>query len=133
MDGLEFMVGTWLGEKDGDPVEEHWSDVRYGVMLGSLRWYKHERLHLTEIMEIASGTPIVLRCRHFRAGLVALEDRPVLFELEGTDGSSSVWRHVAEGPKQRMRYERRGDSMTVEFEAEAGPPLVDGVFRFSLA
>ncbi|MGE0002699.1 MAG: DUF6265 family protein [Fimbriimonadaceae bacterium] len=128
----KLLAGAWAGEKDGDPVEEHWTDELDGLMQGMMRWHKGGYLHLSELMEIVAGDPTQLRVRHFRTGLHAIEDEAIVFLLEQATNERAVWRLDGSDPVQRMVYQRSGEGIAVHFECDSGLPLVKGTFRYQM-
>lgn len=127
-----LLAGAWAGEKDGDPVEEHWTAALDGSMLGMMRWHKGGQIHLSEHMEIVAGAPTQLRVRHFRTGLLAIEEEAVVFLLEEATNERAVWRLEGSSPVQRMVYQRSGGELAVHFECDSGLPLVKGTFRYKM-
>ena len=37
---LAWLSGSWLGRNGDDPVEEHWSPLGGGTLMGMFRWVK---------------------------------------------------------------------------------------------
>lgn len=73
---LAFMTGHWIGTIDGEPVEEAWSTPAGGVITGFFRWLKNGEVYLYEFPAIETeGKTLVLRIKHFNAGLVGWEER----------------------------------------------------------
>lgn len=50
--GLAWLEGTWVGEKDGVEMEEHWTAPRGGALLGVHRDVKDGRLVSYEFLRI---------------------------------------------------------------------------------
>lgn len=89
-----FLVGTWVGEKDGDRIEETWFPSAAGAMTGMFRWTRGDQVVIYELLALEPRPEgVVLLLRHFRAGLTALEDKdaPLVFHPVPTDGTSFLW------------------------------------------
>jgi hypothetical protein len=73
---LDWLVGTWRGDKDGDRIEEAWFEPAAGAMLGAFRWLRGERVVVYELLALeGSAEGVVLLLRHFGPGLAAREER----------------------------------------------------------
>jgi Domain of unknown function (DUF6265) len=128
IDHLGWMAGNWLGNVDGDPVDEHWSSPGGGTMVGMFRWLKDGNLFYYELLAIepeASG--LVLRLKHFNRGLIGWEEKgmaiayPLVeignqtatFERGGSFRSTRfVYRRVAVDELVVVTEDRKGDDVT---------------------
>lgn len=116
---LAWIAGQWVGQMpDGSKIEEIWSAPAAGAMMGMWRWTEGEKVRLYELFTFeagADGVP-VLKLRHFRAGLIALEDKenPLTFRLAASkDGEHTFETQEPAGPI-RLIYRRTGGAgMTV--------------------
>ena len=73
---LAWMAGSWIGQADGDPVDEHWSTPAGGTMMGMFRWLKNGRVYYYELLVIEpTANGLVLRLKHFDSELNCWEDR----------------------------------------------------------
>ncbi|HKX28451.1 MAG TPA: DUF6265 family protein [Blastocatellia bacterium] len=81
---LAFISGRWQAAGDNFLNEEHWSAPAGQSLIGMARMMKDGQTRLYElcVIEQTADGP-VLRIRHFRAGMVSLEERPeqVTFQL----------------------------------------------------
>ena len=71
---LDWLTGTWSGEKDGDRIEEAWLPPAAGAMIGAFRWLRGESVIVYELLALEpEGDSVVLLLRHYKPGLVARE------------------------------------------------------------
>jgi hypothetical protein len=81
LDSLGWMAGHWIGT-GSDVSEEVWLPPTADAMLGMWRWANAGTMRLYELLTIAREQDrIVLRLRHFRPDLVALEEKEKPFVL----------------------------------------------------
>ncbi len=116
---LAWIAGLWEGTMpDGSKIEEIWSAPGAGTMMGMWRWTEGEKVRLYELFTFetgADGVP-VLKLRHFRAGLIALEDKdtPLTFHLVASKAGEHTFENQDPARPTRLVYRRAGDdSMTV--------------------
>jgi hypothetical protein len=128
IDHLGWMAGNWLGDVDGDPVDEHWSSPRGGTMVGMFRWLKDGKLYYYELLAIEpESNGLVLRLKHFDRGLIDWEEKgmaiayPLVeigeqtatFERGGSFRSTRfVYKRVAAGELLVLSEDRKGDAIT---------------------
>lgn len=66
---LAWLGGVWVGDVNGDRVEETWSEPSHDSILGMFRWQSKGRTTLYELLSIKAQAGVaVLRLRHFDAG-----------------------------------------------------------------
>ncbi len=132
---LSWMVGTWHGTVNDDPVLEAWSTPRNGTMMGMFRWDRgdHPRLYELMTIRIDDHGATTLLIRHFGADFAAWEEpnKPVRFELVKAERDHAVWRELDGQAPSTLHYRVNIDRLEVWFEREQGPPPVTGVFYFS--
>ena len=87
---LDWLTGTWSGEKDGDRIEETWLPPAAGAMIGAFRWLRGESVVVYELLALEpAGDSVVLLLRHYKPGLVAREGEVEALEfrlVEARDG-----------------------------------------------
>ena len=112
---VAFFEGRWVGKVGDNVVEEQWSGARGTSMMGMFRWLVADGSpYMFELMTMTQEEGgVVLRLRHFGAGLEAKEekDKPMVMRLgEAEAGKRAVF--VAEpgaaGQASRVIYERTG-------------------------
>lgn len=117
---LAWIAGQWQGQKGGDPLDEHWSTPASGTMMGMFRWIKGGKILVYEFLAIEDGPkgPVLL-LRHFRSGLIALEekDSPLRCPLAGGGPGEAIF--ACESEPTRLIYRRAGENgLTVLLERQ---------------
>ena len=118
---LAWMAGHWQGQKDGNPLEEHWTAPDSGTMMAMFRWIRNGRVLVYEVLVLEDGPkgPVLL-LRHFKPGLIGLEeekDGPLRCPLAGGGPGEAVF--VCEGEPTRLIYRRAGENgLTVLLERQ---------------
>ena len=49
---VAWMAGRWVGEHDGDRIEEWWSEPYAGMLLGMFRWHRDGEPRFYELMSM---------------------------------------------------------------------------------
>ena len=150
IDRLAWLQGRWIGEQNGERIEEHWSAPECGMMMGMFRWTREGKVWLTEHFTIESEPPIlderrgegaggegsglVLRIKHFHPGLTAWEEKEdsVTFDLVEIRPSFGAWLRRGGKGTMWLLYERKGDVLEAWFEKENEPGPFEGRFRYVL-
>lgn len=84
------MAGHWIGTGT-DVSEEVWLPPEANAMVGMWRWAKDGKARLYELLVLAQeGERVVMRLRHFRPDLVALEEKDTPFVLALVSASQGV-------------------------------------------
>jgi hypothetical protein len=105
-------------------------------MMGMWRWTEGDKVRLYELFTFEAGTDgvPVLKLRHFRAGLIALEDKetPLTFRLVASKDGEHTFENQDPARPTRLVYRRTGpDAMTVDLiRTQDGTPRSDE-FRYS--
>ena len=133
LDELSWITGRWVREKDGEYLEEHWSEPQGNVLLGTFRWLRGGRAWLYEFMvieELPEG--IVFHLRHFGPGSVAWEERdaPMSYPLAHLRDGEAIFENPERDDPRRFVYRRRGDELEVRVET---PDDYAQSFAFRLA
>lgn len=129
---MAWIQGRWKGAYKSMSIEEIWSEPEADTMAGLFRGTKDGAVAFYEFIAIErEGDGLVLRIKHFNAGLKGWEERDecVEFDLASLDGQRAVWCKRGE-PGKWLLYERIGDRMQAWFERE-GEPSPDSGSRFS--
>lgn len=122
---LAWLSGHWeTGDADGRWTEEHWSDPRGGVMLGTSRTLNGDRLRDFEFLRIQAGEDGV------PAYLAQPGGRPpVTFHLTAHDATSATFDNPQHDFPQRIVYRRRGDTMVATISALDGSNAMSWTYR----
>ncbi len=86
---LSWLAGRWQGELFGGPLDEHWSGGEGGVMLGMCRIDPGHAKSTYELMMIEPKDGyLVMKLRHFSAGLAHREDKALEYAMVRLDAQS---------------------------------------------
>jgi hypothetical protein len=91
---LAWMTGSWAGQRGDDLIDEHWSPLVGGTMMGMFRWLRGEQVFFYEFTTLAVENGLVmLRIKHFYPKLVGWEekDKSVEFMLVQLSGQEAVF------------------------------------------
>lgn len=119
---LAWIAGTWQGELDGSKIEEVWNDPSGATMTGMFRLMKRGATAFYEYMVMEeTSVGVMLRLRHFRPGLVAVEpkDAPMLFHLQSNDGTEAVFIRKDKPVAERLIFRKDGpDGLFIVLDKE---------------
>jgi hypothetical protein len=120
---LQWFTGVWIGVSEGTYIEEHWSTLREGGLMGMFRMLRGGKPAFYELMTLAiEGEEIILRIKHFNPGLKGWEtqDESVVFVLVRVDPGQAIF-YQRNIPEQKwMVYQKDGSDLSVYFETEDG-------------
>jgi len=127
---LDWLVGTWRGEKDGDRIEEAWFEPAAGAMLGSFRWLRGERVVVYELLVLESSDQgVVLRLRHFGPGLAAREERDGALAFDLVEARPGAVLFAGRDPERptRLGYRKgaNGELVAILERTRGGETQVD--------
>jgi hypothetical protein len=117
-DRLRWMTGRWVGGEGETRIEEIWSPVDAGILMGSFRWLEGGAPHVYEFMLIKPGpVGLELHIKHFAPDLVGWEekDASTAFDLVQVNGREAVFRPRSAGSSGWAVY-RVADDGWLEFE-----------------
>jgi hypothetical protein len=133
---LTWFEGRWVGEVNGEFIEETWSVERDGQRHGMFRWHKGDKPALYEWMLMGEfDGRVQIRIKHFGADGVGWEEKNAWteFTLAEEQDMRAEFHQTNKENGPRMFYHRIGDEMRVWFEREGTPPSVQDVLVFGLA
>ena len=130
---VAWMAGRWVGEHDGDRIEEWWSEPHAGMLLGMFRWHRDGEPRFYELMSMEpDDARLVFRIKHFAPGLVGWEekDAAVTLDLVRLNEGEAVF--LKRGEQRWMVYQRQASSgeLLAWFETEAEPHAPGDEFRY---
>ena len=133
-DELAWMAGRWIGEHDGERIEEWWSEPYAGMMLGMFRWHRGGEPRFYELLSMEpDGMRLAFRIKHFAPGLVGWEekDAAVTFDLVELTEAEAVF--LKRGEERWMVYQRQPESgeLLAWFETVAEPRIPGDEFRYA--
>ena len=124
---LAWLEGRWVGELGDSTIEEHWSGVAGGTLVGMFRVVSPQettpnRVGLYEFWAVEPGDAgPELRMRHFDPGLTAWEakDAPLVFRLVAHGERTVTWEVEEEKGPVRLTYTRpEADRLVAELLEE---------------
>ncbi len=130
---LQWLCGNWKGQYEDDSVEEWWSEPQAGAIMACFRWLKAGEPYLYEFFWIGHEDGVIrMKLRHFGPDFTAWEEKSACMSFVLTDIGPDFAAFRAETGEraQWLTYRRTGSEMVAQFEAEDGPPMVPGVFRY---
>jgi hypothetical protein len=133
---LAWLAGTWVGERRGEAIEEHWSEPAAGAIMGMFRWLRQEKGVLYEFMTLEPGENggVVLRIKHFNAGLVGWEekDQSTVFALVAHEADNYVFRHPKQdaSPLYLVYQPIEEGGLLVYFDSDDATPDPESGFRY---
>ena len=108
-----WLQGLWTGELGGAKLEQYFSPVTGGLILGEFRLVKAGQPPLLEFA-LLRETPqgVELRLRHFDPSLKPMEGvDPILLRLTAHDSSRFAFENPINGQPKRSTLERNGDAL----------------------
>jgi len=117
-DRLRWMTGRWLGADGETRIEEIWSPVDAGILMGTFRWLEGGAPRFYEFMLVKPGPKsLELHIKHFGPDLVGWEekDASTAFDLVQATGREAVFRPRTAGSSGWAVY-RIADDGWLEFE-----------------
>ncbi|MHC4599360.1 MAG: DUF6265 family protein [Planctomycetota bacterium] len=130
---LDWLAGSWIGEKDGEPIEEHWSRPAGDALMGMFRWVKEGKVFFYEFMTIDDGEEgLTLRIKHFNPGLIGWEEKDDAFScvLSQVDAGVAVFAARKEKEPLWLVFEKTEEGLDITFDAEGKTPGPANRFRF---
>ena len=118
VESLGWMSGTWRAERDGRIIEETWSGVHGGVLLGMHKAIRKDGTVWFEFLRIAKvdGTPAYIA----QPG----GGQPTIFLLKEHGEHRVLFENLEHDFPQRIIYRREGNELCARVEGD-----VDGTSR----
>lgn len=113
---LSWLTGTWIGDHDGDYLEEIWSEPIGDTMMGVFRWVKDGKVWINEIVTItADPEGLVFRMRHFDRKMTAWEekDKPFYYPMKSIAPYEIVFENPERDHPRRITYKRVNDKLHI--------------------
>lgn len=128
LENLRWLTGAWRCDAAGEPLEEHWTESREGVMVGMARIGDDPDRAIYEIILIEESDPApVMSIRHFGKGLAVrdrkvasfkltkLDDKEAVFDDPQNDFPSKIIYRVAGKDKLLVRLENKDNTRSKDF------------------
>ncbi|MBX3096033.1 MAG: hypothetical protein KF812_04155 [Fimbriimonadaceae bacterium] len=135
LEDLHWLIGAWLGDINGQPVEEHWFPERGGQMIMCFRWMTDGKPHIYEFGILGRWDgEVQMRLRHIRSTGASIEHQEITttFRLIDVQDQTASFEEVGSSPPLRLLYHRSNDFLKVWFESDSGLIPVQGVFVYVL-
>ena len=122
---LSWLTGNWKGLHGTDMIDEHWSTVGAGALMGMFRWERDGQVWFYELMTIepqAGG--LVLRVKHFYPGLLGWEEKDSAVEMplvQLTHHEAVFLQHHTETPTWLV-YRRESEDRLIAYFDNAETP-----------
>jgi hypothetical protein len=115
---LAFLTGHWGGTVEGFQADEIWSTAANGSLMGVYREMKDGKTTFFEFLTIEQEEKgPVLRLRHFKPRMQALDSDPTVFPLTALSPGKAVFEGGGQARPVRMTFEQKGrDRMDILLE-----------------
>lgn len=130
---LSWLQGAWLGQTETVIVEERWSGLLGGSLMGMFRYIEEGQARFFELMTLEmEDEQAVLRIKHFHPGLVGWEekDEAVEYVLVSLTAGEALFLRRKPANGNWMVYRRTNDELRVTFRSEPGG-TPEGEFAFT--
>jgi hypothetical protein len=132
IESLAWVSGRWIGTHGTDTIEEQWSAVAGGGMVGMFRAITDGHPRFYELITFdREGDGLVCRFKHFNRDLSGWEekDEALTLDLVALTQTDAVF--LRRGTERWMTYRRAAtDRLVVFFEEADGGHDPDGEYRF---
>ena len=129
---LSWLDGTWKSQTEKTVIEEHWSTVGGGDLMGMFRWQKDGAVWFYEILVMeADNNQVFHRLKHFYPGMKGWEekDESVQFALVQLQGKEAVFLQLNRPDTTWLIYRLEEESkLVVYFEEEDASPKDEDKF-----
>lgn len=107
---LRWMTGAWRCD-GSEPLEEHWTEARNGVMVGMSRIGDDPERTVYEIILIEERAPApLMSIRHFGKGLSVRDKRVANFKLTKSDDKEAVFEDPSNDFPSKIIYRLAGEN-----------------------
>lgn len=121
---LGWLSGDWVSESQGGWVEEHWTSLRGGTLLGTNRSGKGEKVTAYEFMRIAPNADGTTSFWGSPSGKT-----PVGFKLVSSGANEAVFENPGHDYPTRIVYRRVGDTLQGTISGPEGKNPMSWTFR----
>ena len=132
---LGWLTGSWLGKNGNNHVEEHWSQLNGGTLMGMFRWIKGGNVWFYELCAIEQEADhVLMRVKHFFPKLLGWEEKDASYEfllVQVKHGEAIFYEHLLPDPRWLV-YRLHGDNRLVYYFTREDKIDTDtGTFEFT--
>lgn len=132
IEAMAWLSGRWIGSHGADTIEEQWSTVAGGGMMGMFRAITDGHPRFYELITLdGEGEGLVCRFKHFNRDLSGWEekDEALTLDLVALTETDAVF--LRRGAERWMTYRRAAaDRLVVFFENAEDGHDPDDEYRF---
>ena len=130
---LAWLTGGWSGQHGSDHIEEYWSMLAGGTLMGMFRLLRGDQTRFYELITLAlEGEFLVMRFKHFHSDLTGWEEKDQALEfplVQYTDQEVVFFeRDVAEA--RWLIYRREAEHTLIVYFAGEGAEVVPAAEQF---
>jgi len=122
---LGWLHGIWKGQRDQEQIEEQWSDLAGGTLMGMFRWLKGDSVWFYELIVVEpEDDGVMLRIKHFYPGLKGWEEKDLAteFALVELRDTFAVFLQVNKPNAPWMIYHLESEDRLIAYFERAGEP-----------
>jgi hypothetical protein len=129
---LAWLTGRWVGMHGSEEIEEHWSTVAGGGMIGMFRAIADGHPRFYELITFdTQGKGLACRFRHFNRDLTAWEKKAEPLELDLVELTDRDAVFLRRGKRRWMTYRRVDpEHLIVFFESDEEARDPEDEYRF---
>lgn len=131
---LAWLAGSWQGQRGPDIVDEYWSPIGGGTMMGMFRWQKEGQVWFYELLTLEPHEgQVMMRIKHFNPGLKGWEekDASIEFLLVQVAAREAIFlQQQRENPPWIVYRLESDDRLISYFEREGEPPTDETIFAY---
>lgn len=111
LETIRWMTGAWRCDDPHEPLEEHWTEARNGVMVGMSRIGDNPERTIYEIILIEEhATAPLMSIRHFGKGLAVRDRRVANFRLTSASEKEAVFDDPSNDFPSKIIYRLAGEN-----------------------
>jgi len=131
---LQWIVGTWRADVQGDQLDEVWSAPSGDSMFGGFRWMKGGKAWMFEMLTLmVEGDDVLLRIKHFDNKGVGWEEKndAVTMKLIRQDPESLNFERLRSDQPAKLNYRKEGpDGLLVQLDVTTAGKTQTQEFHF---
>lgn len=132
---LNWLSGAWQGSVGDDQIEEHWSKVAAGTLMGMFRWMHEGQVRFYELLTIEpQDDHLAMHIKHFDPGLIGWEEKDQVVTLvlvKVSEREAVFYRAGGEQPLWLFYRREAENSLIAFFEHDESGHDPEDEFRFT--